>query len=72
MLLAALAEIIPVDDSGYYEFDPQAQRFVVARHPEDFKVPPDINQRSAELIAEHPLFAHHGTADGGTLCASPT
>jgi DNA-binding CsgD family transcriptional regulator/GAF domain-containing protein len=65
VLLAALAEIIPVDHSGYYEFDPQANRFVVARHPVGSEVPPDIKQRSAELIAEHPLFAHHESAGGG-------
>lgn len=65
VLLAALAEFIPVDHSGYYEFDPQAHQFVVARHPEGAEPPPDIKQRSAELIAEHPLFSHHESAGGG-------
>lgn len=68
VLLASLAEVIPVHHLGYYEVDPLVPRVVFATHPDDFEVNPQSLERGTLRHAEHPIAIHHrSTGDGAAV-----
>lgn len=65
VMLAALAEVIPVHHCCFYEVDPLAPDIRLSAHPPGFDFPEAIRRRSVELLGTNPLAAHFfATGDG--------
>lgn len=68
VMLAALADAIPVHMAGYYELDRDLPELRLTVHPPEFEYPDHIVRRSAEIEGEHPIGAYNSaTGDDSAM-----
>jgi DNA-binding CsgD family transcriptional regulator len=65
VLLAALAEVVPVHHAGWYEVDPRVPKVAVTRHPDGFNPPQESIDAGILRHGEHPVAAHHAATGTG-------